>query len=129
MNKERMERYLSALREGKYKQCRKAFRSEDGELCAVSVGLQLMVEDGLGEWIPSIDDSIYRYEDNNPTNRDQLQIDMLSGWLGYSMDFRPSLIKLNDDDNLSLPEIADVIEKEITDKPSSPPTEGCPIYE
>jgi hypothetical protein len=46
MNKENVDKYLSALRSGRYKQAYQAFRKSDGSCCVVGVGLDLMVKKG-----------------------------------------------------------------------------------
>jgi hypothetical protein len=112
MNRERMDRYLEALRSGRYKQCRKAFNKNEDEFCAIGVGLDLMVREGLGTWEPSIDESIRRFRPN-PSNTEYLldsnQGLCLSSWLGAYLDIN-EIWDMNDVHDLSLGVIANAIE-------------------
>jgi hypothetical protein len=111
MTNKNMVRYLEALRSGEYKQCQKAVAKTDGSFCAIGVGLSLMVDEGLGEWVPSIDETLLRYIDKSPSKNPYLfQTDYFSIWLGISLR-EINLIEMNDGRELSFSEIADELEK------------------
>lgn len=89
-NNEDTQKYLAALRSGKYKQCFNRYTGDNkNEFCA---------------W------GLARYITDLPLPYDTLEA---------LMSDRCSIVFWNDDDRLSFPEIADKIEKELIDDSSS----------
>jgi hypothetical protein len=119
MNKENVNRYLTALRSGEYLQCQDGFfNKEGGSYCAIGVGLDLMVQEGLGKWVPIYPTSKgYKYIPIDQVHRSvdicYVYAVVLSKWLDCNLSTKvmDDLYALNDDMKLSLPQMADEIEK------------------
>jgi hypothetical protein len=91
------EKWLTALEQNKYKQCRGRYVNDFGAYCALGV---LMVEAGQNP------------KANTPSSV-PYSLDELAELAGVSRELIDEIPIMNDDDKLSFPEIAEQIRKEL----------------
>lgn len=108
MRKERMRRYVDALRSGDYRQIRHVFRKSHGGCCAIGVGLNLMVEEGLGVWKESITPGNLYYQVQEESEAVTIH-GQVQEWLELEESLVP-IIVMNDEKEMSFEEIAEYLE-------------------
>ena len=127
MNPERKAEWLTALRSGEYEQGT-GYLNRDGKFCCLGVATDLAVKAGLGEWVEDYVHGVKGFvSTNNPVAPEGSEVGLLprevARWLGLedvspivkAGDFRgrQRLTYLNDDEGLSLEEIADLVEEQL----------------
>ena len=108
MRKELKEKWLEALRSGKYKQGRGKLRSVDNEFCCLGV---LCDVSGQGEWDKKTE-AHYWYGQGNKWGTYGLPL-FMNEFTGLTMGTEETLFALNDVEKLSFNEIADWIEENV----------------
>lgn len=108
MRKELKEKWLEALRSGKYKQGRGELRSVNDEFCCLGV---LCDVSGQGEWDKRTE-AHYSYGQGTKWGAYGLPL-FMNEFTGLTMKPEETLFALNDDKKLSFNEIADWIEENI----------------
>lgn len=85
MKKEVKDRWLAALRSGKYKQGKKVLRTEEGTYCCLGVLCDLAAQDGVGQWVGG---SLHHWEfvdESKDDGADYSETDLTKGvreWAG-----------------------------------------------
>lgn len=105
MKKDIAEMWIEALRSGKYKQGYGYLKQESGDnieenarFCCLGV-------------LCSITDPLHLSKNTESLSQDIMNIAGVENYLGYIPSIDNSLVKFNDADKLTFPEIADIIEK------------------
>lgn len=128
MNPEVKEKWLAALRSGKYKQARERLR-DGGGFCCLAVLCDIAIKEGVsGEWaLGATGETVFRWPavaDRYLTHHteESLLPPHVRDWAGLQSDNprlkmddygHDTLSAMNDDHRLSFAEIADLIEKQL----------------
>ena len=114
-NKARINKWVNALRSGKYKQGRNALRPKENGFCCLGVACDLYEkESGKSFWVRNKDffgkpdeEVKYAFVTQGSTSNLPKQV---ARWLGISTK-QNTLIRMNDDQRKSFKEIANELEK------------------
>jgi hypothetical protein len=109
MKKEVQEKWVAALRSGEYKQTREILRDEEG-FCCLGVLTDLYIQENGLEWGSDPDRSVYTFDDE-----EEIPPSVVREWAGmqnWETSCGYLYYQLNDVENYSFEQIADIIEKE-----------------
>jgi hypothetical protein len=115
MNKEWKEKWIKALRSGKYRQAREALNSSEG-MCCLGVLGDLAVKAEKAEWIEEgyeIDKFLVPIGDISNGLNSYLPASMASDLFGLTEKEQVTLADMNDGDGLSFKQIANYIEENL----------------